>query len=77
MSLSSVSSSGVDRTLKLIAALPSRLARYAASWEEMSTTHQLLSSRGFLAVDLSSCHPSRPLRPSAVSFLCVVFKHCS
>ena len=45
MSSSSVSSCGVDRTLKLFAALPSRLARYAASWEEVSTTRHLLLSR--------------------------------
>ena len=44
MSSSSVSSCGVDRTLKLIATLPSRLARYAASWEEVSTTRRLVSS---------------------------------
>ena len=45
MSSSSVSSCGVDQTLKLLAALPSRLARYAASWEEVSTTRHLLLSR--------------------------------
>ena len=44
MSSSSVSSCGVDRTLKLITALPSRLACHAASWEKVSTTRHLVAS---------------------------------
>ena len=58
MSSSSVSSSGVDLTLKLLEALPSHLACYSASWKEVLTTHHMLSSCGFLAVDSASRHPS-------------------